>query len=115
MYLTWIENGVFNVDWWNLRNGSDCSKVTTIQGGTDYDDGESDRHLPQPGAPPQLFLFQFFDLLLQKTSFGLVRAPQFGELPLVLEPQLGECGGGNAFRLDEPILKCPLGGIDFVQ
>ncbi|GAA1824406.1 ricin-type beta-trefoil lectin domain protein [Luedemannella flava] len=39
MYLTWIENGAFNIDWWNLRNGSDCSKVTTIQGGTDYDDG----------------------------------------------------------------------------
>jgi hypothetical protein len=39
MYLTWLEHGVFNVDWWNLRNGTDCSRVTPIQGGTDYDDG----------------------------------------------------------------------------
>ena len=39
MYLTWMENGAFNVDWWNLRNGTDCSKVTTIQGATDYNDG----------------------------------------------------------------------------
>src|SRR5262245_15644507 len=27
------------LDWWNLRNGTDCSKVTTIQGATDYNDG----------------------------------------------------------------------------
>jgi Cellulose binding domain len=38
-YLTWMEHGAFNVDWWNLRNGTDCSRVTVIQGGTDYDDG----------------------------------------------------------------------------
>ncbi|MET7330931.1 cellulose binding domain-containing protein [Nonomuraea sp. NPDC005650] len=39
VYLTWMENGAFNIDWWNLRNGTDCSKVTTIQGATDYNDG----------------------------------------------------------------------------
>ncbi|MEU7872962.1 cellulose binding domain-containing protein [Dactylosporangium sp. NPDC049140] len=39
MYLTWMEQGAFNVDWWNMRNGTDCSKVTTIQGATDYNDG----------------------------------------------------------------------------
>ena len=39
MYLDWMENGAFNMDWWNLRNGTDCSHVTTIQGATDYGDG----------------------------------------------------------------------------
>jgi cellulose binding protein with CBM2 domain len=39
MYLTWMEHGAFNIDWWNLRNGTDCSRVTVIQGATDYDDG----------------------------------------------------------------------------
>ncbi|MFF0424978.1 cellulose binding domain-containing protein [Streptomyces sp. NPDC004520] len=38
-YLTWLENGAFNVDWWDLRNGTDCTKVTTVEGATDYDDG----------------------------------------------------------------------------
>lgn len=38
-YLTWMENGAFTVDWWNLHNGTDCSKVTTVEGATDYDDG----------------------------------------------------------------------------
>ncbi|MEE1788664.1 cellulose binding domain-containing protein [Streptomyces sp. SP17BM10] len=38
-YLTWLENGAFNVDWWDLRNGTDCAKVTTVEGATDYNDG----------------------------------------------------------------------------
>ncbi|MEU0671982.1 cellulose-binding protein [Streptomyces sp. NPDC006172] len=38
-YLTWMENGAFTLDWWNLHNGTDCSKVTTVEGATDYDDG----------------------------------------------------------------------------
>ena len=38
-YLTWMENGAFTVDWWNLHNGTDCSHVTTVEGATDYDDG----------------------------------------------------------------------------
>ncbi|PBC70363.1 alpha-L-arabinofuranosidase [Streptomyces sp. TLI_235] len=38
-YLTWIESGAFNVDWWDLRNGTDCTKVTTVEGATDYNDG----------------------------------------------------------------------------
>jgi hypothetical protein len=34
-----MENGAFTLDWWNLHNGTDCSKVTTVDGATDYDDG----------------------------------------------------------------------------
>jgi hypothetical protein len=37
-YLTWMENGAFTVDWWNLHNGTDCSNVTTVEGAPDYDD-----------------------------------------------------------------------------
>jgi hypothetical protein len=38
-YLTWVENGAFNVDWWDLRNGTDCSKITTIAGASEFGDG----------------------------------------------------------------------------
>ena len=38
-YVTFMENGVFNVDYWDMHNGTDCSKVTTIDGATDYNDG----------------------------------------------------------------------------
>lgn len=37
-YLTWLENGAFNLDWWDLRNGTDCSSVTSVDGAGDYND-----------------------------------------------------------------------------
>ena len=36
MYMTWLENGVSNVDWWDEHNGA--SSVTTVDGETDYGD-----------------------------------------------------------------------------
>ncbi len=38
-YLTWMENGAFTLDWWDMHNGTDCSSVTTVDGATDYNDG----------------------------------------------------------------------------
>ncbi len=38
-YLTWFEHGVFNMDWWDLRNGTGCNNITTVDGATDYADG----------------------------------------------------------------------------
>ncbi|MEV0531067.1 cellulose binding domain-containing protein [Kitasatospora sp. NPDC050463] len=37
-YLTWMENGAFTVDWWALHNGTDCSKLSTVEGATEYED-----------------------------------------------------------------------------
>ncbi|GHI03590.1 hypothetical protein AQI88_37990 [Streptomyces cellostaticus] len=25
-YLTWLENGAFSVDWWDMHNGTDCAE-----------------------------------------------------------------------------------------
>jgi Cellulose binding domain/Fibronectin type III domain len=36
MYMTWLENGVTNVDWWNEHNGA--GTVSTVDGATDYGD-----------------------------------------------------------------------------
>ncbi len=36
MYMTWLENGVANVDWWNEHNGE--GTVSTVDGATDYGD-----------------------------------------------------------------------------
>ncbi|MDG6103943.1 cellulose binding domain-containing protein [Dactylosporangium aurantiacum] len=38
MYLTAAENGVANVDWWNVRNGAGATS-TDVTGATDYGDG----------------------------------------------------------------------------
>jgi hypothetical protein len=37
-YLTLMENGAFNVDWWDIHNGTDCTNLTTVDGATDYND-----------------------------------------------------------------------------
>jgi hypothetical protein len=37
-YLTWWENGVFNLDWWQLRNGNDGKTSTNDDGTTDYNE-----------------------------------------------------------------------------
>jgi hypothetical protein len=36
MYMTWLENGVTNVDWWDEHNGAGA--ITTVDGATDYGD-----------------------------------------------------------------------------
>jgi hypothetical protein len=36
MYMTWLENGVSNVDWWDEHNGA--GTITTVGGATDYGD-----------------------------------------------------------------------------
>ena len=36
MYMTWLENGVVNVDWWDEHNGA--GTITTVDGATDYGD-----------------------------------------------------------------------------
>ncbi|WP_323377497.1 cellulose-binding protein [Streptomyces sp. RB17] len=36
-YMSWLEQGAVNVDWWDLHNG--VGKPTTVNGETDYQDG----------------------------------------------------------------------------
>ncbi|MCD9875696.1 cellulose-binding protein [Streptomyces guryensis] len=36
-YMSWLEHGAVNVDWWDLHNG--MGKPTTVNGETDYQDG----------------------------------------------------------------------------
>jgi hypothetical protein len=36
-YMTWLENGATNVDWWDEQNGPET--ITTVDGATDYGDG----------------------------------------------------------------------------
>jgi len=37
MYMTWLENGVVNVDWWDEHNGIGTA-VSTVDGATDFGD-----------------------------------------------------------------------------
>jgi hypothetical protein len=37
-YMSWLEHGAFNVDWWDLHNGANGAP-TTVNGEKDYQDG----------------------------------------------------------------------------
>jgi hypothetical protein len=38
MYMTWLENGVVNVDWWDEHNGPGTNTPATVDGAEDYGD-----------------------------------------------------------------------------
>jgi hypothetical protein len=38
MYMTWLENGVVNVDWWDEHNGPGTNPPSTVNGAQDYGD-----------------------------------------------------------------------------
>jgi hypothetical protein len=38
-YLTWLRNGVANIDWWDLHNGPGQTSTRLPDGSTDYGDG----------------------------------------------------------------------------
>jgi len=54
MYMTWLEHGVTNVDWWDEHNGA--GTVTTVNGATDFGDfgifsnGSSSGGVTEPAA-----------------------------------------------------------------
>jgi len=38
MYMTWLENGVTNVDWWDQHNGPGTFTPSVVNGAQDYGD-----------------------------------------------------------------------------
>jgi hypothetical protein len=51
MYLTWLENGAINVDWWNEHNGE--GTVSTVNGVTDYGDQGIFSNASNSGGTPE--------------------------------------------------------------
>ena len=50
-FMTWMENGVANVDWWNEHNGE--GTVTTVNGATDYGDQGIFSNASNSGGTPE--------------------------------------------------------------
>ncbi len=51
MYMTWLENGAANVDYWNEHNGE--GTVTTVNGATDYGDQGMFSNASNYGGTPE--------------------------------------------------------------
>ena len=91
MYMTWLENGVSNVDWWNEHNGE--GTVSTVDGATDYGDqgifsnATTYGGTAKPTAAPVRALLRDRDA----DQAGLARGRD-GHLHLGEHPGPGACG-----------------------
>ena len=74
MYMTWLENGVVNVDWWNEHNGA--GTPTTVNGVQDYNDqgvfsnASSSSGVTEPAAETPFSPYYAIELLSKLGSPG---------------------------------------------
>jgi Cellulose binding domain len=74
MYMTWLENGVTSVDWWNEHNGE--GTVSTVDGATDYGDqgifsnASSDGGTAEPAADTPFAPYYGIEMLTKLGSPG---------------------------------------------
>jgi hypothetical protein len=74
MYLTWLENGATNVDYWNEHNGA--GTISTVNGATDYGDqgifsnGSSSSGTTEPPAETPFAPYYAIEMLTKLGSPG---------------------------------------------
>jgi Cellulose binding domain/Fibronectin type III domain len=74
MYMTWLENGATNVDWWNEHNGA--GTISTVNGVTDYGDqgifsnGSSSSGTTEPAAETPFAPYYALQMLSKLGSAG---------------------------------------------
>jgi hypothetical protein len=74
MYLTWLENGATNVDYWNEHNGA--GTISTVGGATDYGDqgilsnGSSSSGTTEPTAETPFAPYYAIEMLTKLGSAG---------------------------------------------
>ncbi len=74
MYMTWLENGVTNVDWWNEHNGE--GTVSTVDGATDYGDqgifsnGSNSGGTPEPAVDTPFAPYYALEMLSKAVAPG---------------------------------------------
>jgi hypothetical protein len=73
-YMTWLENGAANVDWWNEHNGA--GTISTVGGATDYGDqgvlsnGSSSSGTTEPAAETPFAPYYGIEMLTKLGSPG---------------------------------------------
>jgi Cellulose binding domain/Fibronectin type III domain len=104
MYMTWLENGVSNVDWWNEHNGA--SAATTVDGETDYGDqgilsnGSSIDGVTEPAADTPFAPYYGIEMLSKLGSPGDGMVTSSSSNALVKVHAVREPGGGLNLLID---------------
>ncbi len=105
-YMTWLENGVMNVDWWNQHNGPGTPAV--INGAQDYGDGgmfssgTNGSGVTEPPLNTPFAPYYGFQMLSKLGSPGDAMVTSTSSNPLVKVHAVRRAGGGlNVLLVNE--------------
>jgi hypothetical protein len=96
-FMTWMENGVANVDWWNEHNGA--GTITTVGGATDYGDqgifsnGSTSQGVTEPPAETPFGPYYGIEMLTKLGSPGDQMVTSTSSNPLVRVHAVRRAGG----------------------
>jgi hypothetical protein len=104
MYMTWLENGASNVDWWNEHNGA--SAISTVDGETDYDDqgifsnGSSTGGVTEPAVDTPFAPYYGIEMLTKLGSTGDEMVTSTSSNALVRVHAVRQADGGLNVLID---------------
>jgi hypothetical protein len=104
MYMTWLENGVTSVDWWNEHNGE--GTVSTVNGATDYGDqgifsnGSNSGGTPEPATDTPFAPYYGIEMLSKLAAPGGTMVTSSSSQPLVKVHAVRDASGNLNVLID---------------
>jgi hypothetical protein len=104
MYMTWLENGVANVDWWDEHNG--IGTPTTVDGVQDYNDqgifsnGSSGSGVTEPAADTPFAPYYGIEMLSKLAAPGDTMVTSSSSVPLVRVHAVRDTSGNLNILID---------------
>ena len=104
MYMSWLENGVVNVDWWNEHNGA--GTPTTVNGVQDYNDqgifsnGSNSSGVTEPTPETPFAPYYAIEMLSKLTAPGDTMVNSSSANALVRVHAVRRAGGSLALLID---------------
>ncbi|MGH3416373.1 MAG: cellulose binding domain-containing protein, partial [Actinocrinis sp.] len=106
MYMTWLENGVANVDWWDEHNGPGTFTPSVVDGAQDYGDygifstGGNNSGVTEPAAETPFAPYYGIEMLSRLAAPGDTMVNATSGNALVRVHAVRRAGGGLALLID---------------
>ena len=106
MYMTWLENGVANVDWWDEHNGPGTNTPVVVNGAQDYGDygmfsnGANSSGVTEPALETPFAPYYGVQMLSKLASPGDTMVNSSSSNALVRVHAVRRAGGSLALLID---------------
>ncbi len=106
MYMTWLENGVANVDWWDEHNGPGTFPPSVVDGAQDYGDygifsnGNNNSGVTEPAAETPFAPYYGIEMLSKLAAPGDTMVTATSGNALVKVHAVRRAGGSLALLID---------------